>query len=133
VIPIEILPIQTVLRFQPCPPDVAVSYLQGICHAENRLLSRETLYRLYRGRTGPHYSPDLRRTINDIQLGRLLEPNQITEETDRPVWNCEVVNLKQYIWDVECGSFADAYAMDRSDEIEVRPDCLQRHDTDSRS
>lgn len=41
--PTEDLPLQEILVFEPCPPELSISYLQGLCLAENRLIDRNSL------------------------------------------------------------------------------------------
>lgn len=69
--PLEELPLQSVLYFEPTPADIAVSYLSGLCAAEGRLVERELVAGLYRD---PAQSSeaipkwDLRRNINTLQV-----------------------------------------------------------------
>ncbi|CAA7259790.1 unnamed protein product [Cyclocybe aegerita] len=79
LVPLEDLPLQTVLWFTPCPPDAAVSYLQALCSAEGHSINRTTLSQLQRdlqpvssdlseGSSHGRLEPDLRRTINSLQV-----------------------------------------------------------------
>ncbi|KAJ3510991.1 hypothetical protein NLJ89_g4360 [Agrocybe chaxingu] len=79
LVPLQDLPLQTVLWFTSCPPDVAVSYLQALCSAEGHLIDRITLSQLRRdlqpvssdlseGCSYDGLEPDLRRTINALQV-----------------------------------------------------------------
>ncbi|KAI6047181.1 hypothetical protein EDC04DRAFT_2556550 [Pisolithus marmoratus] len=81
LIPIESLPLQTILVFESCPSPVAVSYLQSVMVAQGCPVPRERLMALYEttatidgiepplySRTEPLPSPDLRRTITQLQM-----------------------------------------------------------------
>lgn len=84
LVPIQDLPLQTILTFQPCSTPVAVSYLQGLCCAEGYLVERRSLLQLYESTyelssidlpdnpalPGSGYLPvpDLRRAIHNLQL-----------------------------------------------------------------
>ncbi|KAJ3535327.1 hypothetical protein NM688_g6994 [Phlebia brevispora] len=64
------LPLQTTLRFAPCPSPLAGSYLQALCLAQGVEVKRQGLIRLYEGedaQDGPH-QPDLRQTIMQLQF-----------------------------------------------------------------
>ncbi|KAI0829645.1 hypothetical protein BC628DRAFT_1416689 [Trametes gibbosa] len=89
LIPLRDLPLQTTLVFEPCPTPLAVSYLQALCLAENRLLGRGASEKLYENDFNAaeecradsalhpdhivHPSRDLRKAINHLQLGAALE------------------------------------------------------------
>ena len=83
LVPLLDLPLQKVLVFEPCPPPIAVSYLQGLFCAEGYAINRDVLLRMY----GSVYEPavvdihntsdmgvtdlatyDLRRTIHTLQI-----------------------------------------------------------------
>ncbi|KAL4081871.1 hypothetical protein V8B97DRAFT_1862947 [Scleroderma yunnanense] len=84
LVPLAILPLQTVLVFEPCPSTVAVSYLESLTLTEGWLIPREHLMALYETthtiegidmpesplcpRTEPLPCPDLRRTITQLQM-----------------------------------------------------------------
>ncbi|PFH52728.1 hypothetical protein AMATHDRAFT_100329, partial [Amanita thiersii Skay4041] len=76
LIPTSELPLQTVLTFRPCTPSLVASYLQGICRTEGRLVCHDALMRLYEKSNYEDYQwtneqltvPDLRRTLNALQL-----------------------------------------------------------------
>ena len=73
LVPLEDLPLQSVLYFEPCHPTVAVPYLRGLCAAEGRLVQQDVISGLYN-----IFSPDqssnavagwdLRRNINALQV-----------------------------------------------------------------
>jgi hypothetical protein len=76
------LALQSVLKFSPCPAQVAASYLQGLCLAEGHFFERDAVMRLIESAkhvrsvdpqdahltAGELPVPDLRRTINQLQL-----------------------------------------------------------------
>lgn len=81
LVPIESLPLQAILVFESCPSPVAVSYLQSVMLAQGCPVPRERLMALYETtptidgiepplypRTEPLPSPDLRRTITQLQM-----------------------------------------------------------------
>ncbi|KAF8913903.1 hypothetical protein CPB84DRAFT_1840683 [Gymnopilus junonius] len=77
LVPTADLPLQSVIRFSHCPVDVATSYLQALCSAEGYSISRDTISQLYEGGLNPDRNrqriraskrPDLRRTINELQI-----------------------------------------------------------------
>src|SRR5436190_19653617 len=99
LVPMHDLALQSVLKFSPCPAPVAASYLRGLCLAEGRFVERDAVMRLYE--SAQHASsidhldahinaedssvPDLRRTINQLQLsyhqGRsMLDREQALED-----------------------------------------------------
>ncbi|KAH9892825.1 hypothetical protein C8Q73DRAFT_791823 [Cubamyces lactineus] len=85
VVPLDILPLQTVLHFSPCPTPIAASYLQALGSVEGRPLERGVAERLYENKRTPddyaqfdavvhpifvpQPTADLRRAINQLQLG----------------------------------------------------------------
>ncbi|PPR06958.1 hypothetical protein CVT26_004278 [Gymnopilus dilepis] len=75
LVPIGDLPLQTIIEFAPCPTDVATSYLQALCTAEGYSINRDAISQLYEGQLIPApilqrapKKPDLRRTINELQI-----------------------------------------------------------------
>ncbi|OAX43492.1 hypothetical protein K503DRAFT_847156 [Rhizopogon vinicolor AM-OR11-026] len=84
LVPIADLPLQTVLRFQPCPSGPAVTFLQCLCLTEGYAIPREKLTQIYETthttqsmdlpdvplnpRTEPLPLPDLRRSITQLQM-----------------------------------------------------------------
>ncbi|KAJ7433848.1 hypothetical protein B0H11DRAFT_749926 [Mycena galericulata] len=46
LVPTSDLPLQTILEFDPCPPDVAGSYLQGLCCVEGHIVDRDVLVKI---------------------------------------------------------------------------------------
>jgi hypothetical protein len=83
LVPLLDLPLQKVLVFEPCPPPIAVSYLQGLFCAEGYAINRDVFIEMY----GNVYEPpvvdihntsdlgvtdlatyDLRRTIHALQI-----------------------------------------------------------------
>ncbi|KAI6003993.1 hypothetical protein EDD15DRAFT_2155800 [Pisolithus albus] len=81
LVPTESLPLQAILVFESCPSPVAVSYLQSVMLAQGCPVPRERLMALYETtptidgiepplypRTEPLPSPDLRRTITQLQM-----------------------------------------------------------------
>lgn len=102
LVPVDDLPLQTVLEFQPCPSDVAGSYLQGLCCAEGSIVKREVLARMYAN--GGH---DLRHTILRLQglcqgfpLGTRPDPDHLLD------WN---VASRRSVPHADLISFMDAY------------------------
>ncbi|EAU84789.2 hypothetical protein CC1G_00308 [Coprinopsis cinerea okayama7 len=94
LVPVLDLPIQKVLNFEPCPPDVAVSYLQSIACAEGRPATREGLMRLLEMRKASmedepgtrHWlvaqaTCDLRHAINLLQVTLGTGPPQLGSAT----------------------------------------------------
>ncbi|KAI0334968.1 P-loop containing nucleoside triphosphate hydrolase protein [Cubamyces sp. BRFM 1775] len=85
VVPLDILPLQTILHFEPCPTPLAASYLQALSSTEGRPLERSVAERLYESKRPladdvhfdaavhpilvPQPIADLRRAINQLQLG----------------------------------------------------------------
>jgi hypothetical protein len=85
LVPTSDLPLQSILFFQPCPPPVAASYLQGLCLAEGHLVDQQSLLQLCESTrrldvfdmpdsplnplTAALPVPDLRRAIHRLQLG----------------------------------------------------------------
>lgn len=78
LVPIEELPLQNILYFEPCSPGIATSYLQGLCMAEGHLVEKEFVSSLYMDpipeqqcsdifSVEPLPKHDLRRTINALQ------------------------------------------------------------------
>src|SRR3984957_606387 len=61
LIPMDDLPLQTKLVFEACPVPLGVSYLQGVCFAEDYLMKREDLFGIYEGL-------DLRRAMNQVHF-----------------------------------------------------------------
>ena len=91
LVPLEDLPLQSVLHFVPCLTSLASSYLQLACLSENHCLDRILAADLYEGtlyrstaiqednhvqflhaRTDPPSPPDLRRTLNQLQYGAVV-------------------------------------------------------------
>ncbi|KAG6817411.1 hypothetical protein H0H87_009056 [Tephrocybe sp. NHM501043] len=86
LIPTQDLPLQTILTFQPCRPPLAASYLQALCFSEgHHMFQRDALLRMYEASaptrdaidtpdipnpaiSGDLFTPDLRRTINNLQF-----------------------------------------------------------------
>ncbi|KAF9568897.1 P-loop containing nucleoside triphosphate hydrolase protein [Agrocybe pediades] len=72
LVPISELPLQSIIYFEPCPVEVATSYLEALCLAEGYAVERKAVSRLYMypdcdsGLNDPR--PDLRRTINSLQV-----------------------------------------------------------------
>ncbi|TFK28736.1 P-loop containing nucleoside triphosphate hydrolase protein [Coprinopsis marcescibilis] len=78
LVPLSDLPIQRVLTFEPCSPDVTVSYLQTLSYNEDQAVTRDGLERLLRSRSAiperefedfePKHVGDLRHAINRLQM-----------------------------------------------------------------
>jgi hypothetical protein len=84
LVPVDSLPIQTMLEFVPCPSPLAVSYLQRLCLAERCSIDKEHVLELYQSThevlsvdvpdspihpdAHPFPSPDLRRSIHQLQF-----------------------------------------------------------------
>ncbi|CDO69309.1 hypothetical protein BN946_scf184976.g28 [Trametes cinnabarina] len=93
LVPLEDLPLQTTLHFYPCPVSLATSYLYALCAAEGRPVDRDVIARMYEAGSNctnnrpadssvhpesvQQSPPDLRRTINQLQLGEVsIEPSK---------------------------------------------------------
>ncbi|KAJ7068278.1 P-loop containing nucleoside triphosphate hydrolase protein [Mycena amicta] len=98
LVPVDDLPLQTTLRFESCPSDVAASYLQALCCTAGYVVDRDALLGLY-GDT-----MDLRRAIQHLQLGLALEIKP--ESDDLPDWNSATRKDVPY---ADTISFLDAY------------------------
>lgn len=119
LVPIQDLPLQTILSFQPCPPSIAASYLQSLCFMEGHPVERDSLLQLY-GSTSKldpidipnssippisNKSPtyDLRRTINRLQIWCMPanpQPRYI------PLWEEEhssIEDLSDWTWAISTG------------------------------
>ncbi|KAG2141705.1 uncharacterized protein EDB93DRAFT_1089065 [Suillus bovinus] len=84
LVPVADLPLQSVLTFQPCPSEPAVTFLQCLCVTQGYAIPRYKLIQLYETthivqsmdlpdaplnpRTEPLPPPDLRRSITQLQL-----------------------------------------------------------------
>lgn len=79
MIPAQDLPLQSIIQFEPCPTDVAASYLQAVCFAEGYTVDRDLISHLYLyplqgdpakifSPSFPTATPDLRRTLNALQI-----------------------------------------------------------------
>ncbi|KAF5363698.1 hypothetical protein D9756_000621 [Leucocoprinus leucothites] len=77
LVPRDELPLQRVLYFEPCAPEIGTAYLQGLARAEGYTVPQETLRRIYCDTyelSAPtvHYelpAYDLRRAIHRVQMG----------------------------------------------------------------
>ncbi|KAL7281270.1 hypothetical protein ACG7TL_004578 [Trametes sanguinea] len=107
LVPVGDLPLQTTLHFSPCPVPLATTYLQALCLVEGRSVRRDVLAKVYEeaGSGGassspadsavypgaiPPSPPDLRRAINQLQLGEVFcsSPQRIDRAamaTDGPI------------------------------------------------
>ena len=92
LVPVQDLPLQSILFFRPCPGNAATYYLQALCAAEGYHVDWKDIERLYSnplGRVVPDEygcsnAPDLRATINALQLsssGATAARREQTEET----------------------------------------------------
>ncbi|KAJ7771367.1 hypothetical protein DFH07DRAFT_914076 [Mycena maculata] len=101
LVPTSELPLQTILEFEPCPPDVAGSYLQGLCCAEGHIVDRDVLAKMYaRG-------CDLRHIIHRLQLLCQSFPLGFHPEQDHLLdWNAV---SRQSVPHADLISFTDAY------------------------
>ncbi|PPQ98540.1 hypothetical protein CVT24_004031 [Panaeolus cyanescens] len=77
LVPIQELPLQTILEFRACPSETATSYLQSLCRAEGFAMDREPIMKLYSGHKEQEDSwststlpstCDLRRAIYGLQV-----------------------------------------------------------------
>ncbi|KAJ7179131.1 P-loop containing nucleoside triphosphate hydrolase protein [Mycena filopes] len=101
LVPTSELPLQKILEFQPCVPDVAGSYLQGLCCLEGYLVKREVLSQMY------GHGRDLRHTILRLQLLCQGFPLGTRPELDHLLdWN---VASRQSVPHADLISFVDAY------------------------
>ncbi|KAI0675018.1 hypothetical protein C8Q78DRAFT_514028 [Trametes maxima] len=125
LVPLGDLPLQTTLFFTPCPTPLASSYLQALCLAENHSTSREKLGALYENPGGfseghaadlalhPEYTqlpgPDLRRTINQLQVGRAPGAEPVSETPARIEQNDQSLEaLARLAKRISLGSYLDA-------------------------
>ncbi|KAJ7129668.1 P-loop containing nucleoside triphosphate hydrolase protein [Mycena epipterygia] len=101
LIPTIELPLQTILNFQPCPPAIAGSYLQGLCCAEGHIVDRDVLTKMYAN------GNDLRHTIHRLQLLCQGFPLGFRPELDHLLdWN---VASRQSVPHADLISFMDAH------------------------
>ncbi|KAJ7228650.1 hypothetical protein GGX14DRAFT_414058 [Mycena pura] len=101
LVPVDELPLQTILEFRPCPSGVAGSYLQGLCCAEGHIVDRDTLINLY----APGF--DLRHTIHRLQLLCQGFPLRSRPESEHLLnWN---VAPQKSVPHADIISFTDAY------------------------
>ncbi|KAJ7781236.1 hypothetical protein B0H16DRAFT_1497573 [Mycena metata] len=113
LVPTSELPLQKILEFEPCVPDVAGSYLQGLCCIEGYIVKREVLGKMYA------QSYDLRRTILRLQLLCQGFPLGTLPEMDHLLdWNAA---SRRSVPHADLISFMDAYmTRDSLDRPEVR-------------
>ncbi|KAJ7498919.1 hypothetical protein FB451DRAFT_1427460 [Mycena latifolia] len=109
LVPASELPLQTILEYQPCPPAVAGSYLQGLCCAEGHIVDRNVLTKMYA------QGYDLRHTIHRLQLLCQGFPLGSRAELDHLLdWNAA---SQRSVPHADLVSFMDAYmtrgALDR--------------------
>lgn len=121
LVPLRDLPLQIVLPFFPCPPPLAVSYLQVLSLSEHRLVDSAVVDGLYQGLSGenternidtllhprqPLVIPDLRRTLTRIQLGTSIsgrrEPLPMNDDDQ------SIDRLAGMARAIELSSFADS-------------------------
>lgn len=134
LVPFQDLPLQTTLEFTPCSPQLAVSYLQTLCLAEGRLLDQTTIERLYEypdTRAEEHCvdsalhpdhilrpTQDLRKTINQLQLGDPLRTNPGTPVSSETVQEDQSIEwLIRIARCIELSSFVDSTLRRPSDEL----------------
>ncbi|KAI0356199.1 hypothetical protein OH77DRAFT_240046 [Trametes cingulata] len=127
LVPIGDLPLQTTLYFDPCPTPLATSYLQALCLAENRIVDRDAIERLYVGLSArveaddgdmtlhpeliPMCAPDLRRTINQLQSGAVSRAGPEADALAQRVSQEEVQSTQHLIRMARCielSSFVDS-------------------------
>ncbi|KAJ6515891.1 hypothetical protein C8R45DRAFT_957986 [Mycena sanguinolenta] len=102
LIPTGDLPLQNILEFQPCPSDVAGSYLQGLCCAEGFIVNREVLVKMY-----ANGGCDLRHTIHRLQVLCQGFPLGTRPEQDHLLdWN---VTTRESVPHADLISFMNAY------------------------
>ncbi|KAI0081801.1 hypothetical protein K474DRAFT_1703650 [Panus rudis PR-1116 ss-1] len=130
MVPLRDLPLQATLTFEPPPVDVAVSYLQTLCDAEGHRGERKILEQLYRWTDDNHEGNasfrsqsstasissnayDIRRSINQLQLGLLqrssqanVEPHTLNPPDATPIDEQSKV-LQRLYCSAETQSFAD--------------------------
>ncbi|TFK94580.1 hypothetical protein K466DRAFT_509242 [Polyporus arcularius HHB13444] len=124
LVPLNDLPLQTVLHLTPCPVGLATSYLQLLCLAEGHALDSVSLRVLYEtlhpdGRLErredqflhplhiPPAQPDLRRCLAQLQLGAAISAPSETrnpESTD----DLSTDPFKRMVKVVETRSFVDS-------------------------
>jgi hypothetical protein len=114
LVPTHELPLQIILYFQPCAPSIVASYLQGLCFLEGYQLDRTSLLQLCNStyqlepadvpnsfipptsNTSP--APDLRRTINRLQLRCTTTPLQSGYISLWEVEENRIEDLSDWTW-----------------------------------
>ena len=127
LVPTRDLPLQATLYFTPCLPPLAASYLRLRSFNENIETSTCMASQLYEGlgrhirRQEPHPDnalhphhisetpPDLRRTINQLQIGTHSLHEDQRRSVDHPVEDQSMQGLKRIAWSLELCSFADSW------------------------
>ncbi|OJT07138.1 ATPase family AAA domain-containing protein 5 [Trametes pubescens] len=134
LVPFQDLPLQTTLNFTPCPPPLAVSYLQTMCLAEGRLLDCAMIERLYEYPDTPteehcidsalhpdhilRPTQDLRKTINQLQLGdssRIDSGSPVSSGTAQEDQSVE--RLVRIARCIELSSFVDSQLRRPAEEL----------------
>lgn len=129
LIPLDELPLQTILHFQPCPLPVAASYLQCLCEAEGHPLSIDQLYETLSGLDSVDFAdaptnftpaslpiPDLRHAIHHLQFwcpvkDKINLPKNVSEDPfiDLVDWDLQS-RISQLQGDINPESKERAYA-----------------------
>lgn len=76
LVPVQELPLQTVIQLDSCPADIGISYLQALCSVEGYSVGRDVLSGLSAYSFQSHVAQpagssdrvDLRRTLNNLQI-----------------------------------------------------------------
>ncbi|KAF5370109.1 hypothetical protein D9758_001044 [Tetrapyrgos nigripes] len=127
LIPLGDLPLQTQLDFQPCPPPIAVSYLQSICRAEGYMVQRELISQLHHNLTSVDGSrcSDLRRIIHCLQLWCPMKDEHTTmahHDIPCPNFKLEVLPGTVTSQDLQEVVAMDCYLLrNRMDTSETKP------------
>lgn len=128
LIPMEDLPLQKILSFDPCPIPQAASYLHSICQLEGLTISDEDAFKVYQDTcsleevdmpdsplhpfTAVSPFPDLRRAINHLQFRKFTnyQPQGLVRSSDR--WMTEHTledSMSQMFSRMDTASFVDSH------------------------
>ncbi|TBU43647.1 P-loop containing nucleoside triphosphate hydrolase protein [Dichomitus squalens] len=140
LVPTHDLPLQATLHFVPCPPLLVSSYLRLRSSTASRKTITGLASQLYEGLARhverqefrsdntlhPHWisetPPDLRRTINQLQIGTHALHEDEYRSMDNPSNDQSLQRLKRIAWSLELCSFSDSWL--RRPDAEVLRDLL---------
>ena len=135
LVPTRDLPLQCILHLRPCVVPLAASYLRAMSLSENVLLDVQTGVDLFEGSRNPlelrernadeslhphsipQAQPDLRRAINQLQLGIGA---YVGDEEEVPCGNTDERSLRKLsriAWSIELCSFADYGLLRPKEEV----------------